>query len=82
MTAVQLQASEKEEATQKLQTYLKQELDIDLGAFDAGFLLDFFAEHVGYRYYNQGLSTALAAMSGKMEEASDLVYELEISPPE
>ena len=82
MAAVQLQASEKEEATQKLQTYLKQELDIDLGTFDAGFLLDFFAEHVGYHYYNQGLSAALAAMSGKMDEASDLVYELEIPPPD
>ncbi len=82
MAAVELQASEKEEAGQRLQTYPKQELDIEAGTFDIGFLPNFFAEHAGYRYYRQGLSAALAAMSAKMKEAGDLAYESEISPPD
>lgn len=82
MSVVQLQPTEKEEAIKRLQSYLQEELQLEVGAFDAGFLLDFFAEQVGYRYYNQGLSAALAAMSSKLEEASDMVYELELNPPD
>ena len=81
MSEVQLQPAEKDEAIKQLQTYLQEELQLEIGAFDAGFLLEFFVEHIAYRYYNQGLAAALAAMSTKLEEASDMVYELELSPP-
>jgi len=40
-------------------------------------LLDFFAEQVGCFYYNQGLADALSAIENKVQEFSDLVYELE-----
>jgi len=53
------------------------ELEIEVGGFDAEFLLDFFAEQVGCFYYNQGLADALSAIENKVQEFSDLVYELE-----
>ena len=37
----------------------------------------FFAEQVGCFYYNQGLADALSAIEYKVQEFSDLVYELE-----
>lgn len=82
MSVVQLESSEKQEAIEAIQRYLQEELQIEIGTFDAGFLLDFFSEQVGFRYYNQGLAAALQAMTVKLEEANELVYELEVSPPE
>lgn len=82
MSAFQLEPEAKEEAVTKLKAYLQEELQIEIGSFDAGFLLDFFAQQVGFRYYNQGLMAAMAAMSSKLDEANELVYELELAPPE
>ena len=54
------------------------ELEIEVGGFDAEFPLDFFAEQVGCFYYNQGLADALSAIENKIQKYLDLVYELEI----
>ena len=53
------------------------ELEIEVGCFDAEFLLNFFAEQVGCFYYNQVLADALSAIENKVQEISDLVYKLE-----
>ncbi len=81
MAMIELGQSEKDEIAKKLKEYLAEELSIEVGIFDAQFLLDFFTEQIGYRFYNQGLSDALKAFEGKLEEFNDLVYQLEQDEP-
>jgi uncharacterized protein (DUF2164 family) len=81
MSEIELDEASKQQLIGKLKRYADEELGVDLGGFDAQFLLDFFAEQMGCYYYNQGLADALQAMSGKLDECRDLVFELEKSPP-
>lgn len=57
--------------TGKLQDYLRRELDVEIGDFDAEFLLDFFAKELGSYYYNQGMTDALSVIEEKMESVTD-----------
>ena len=77
MSEIRLEQKSKQELVQRLQRYMGDELEIEVGGFDAEFLLDFFAEQVGCFYYNQGLADALSAIENKVQEFSDLVCELE-----
>lgn len=77
MTAIELESSSKKEIVGKLQKYFNDELQQELGGFDAEFLLDFFAEHVGSYYYNQGLADALKTFESKLGDVSDSIYQLE-----
>jgi uncharacterized protein (DUF2164 family) len=61
----------------KIQLYLREELDQDVGQFDAGFLLDFFTEEVGAYFYNRGLYDAQAILSDRMENIAEAIYEIE-----
>tara|TARA_B100000959_G_C14950903_1_gene611854 strand:+ start:323 stop:568 length:246 start_codon:yes stop_codon:yes gene_type:complete len=59
-----------------IQEYFKNELDQEIGNFDAGFLLDFFAENVGGFFYNQALTDVNTLMREKTEAITDGLYEL------
>ncbi|MEQ8314487.1 MAG: DUF2164 domain-containing protein [Gammaproteobacteria bacterium] len=78
---IDLSESDREEAISKLQQYLLEELDVELGSFQLQFLLDFFSENIAWRYYNQGLADALQATEKKLDEVAELVYELEQQGP-
>lgn len=77
---IELEESVREEIAQQLKSYFLENLDRELGGFEAQFLLDFFSEQIGCFYYNQGLADALAAMEQKTQEINDLIYELEKFP--
>ena len=77
---IELDKDVERELVAAIQGYLDEEMGIEIGSFQAQFLLDFFAEHAGCRFYNQGLKDALAAISGRMEELDELIYQLEIEP--
>lgn len=77
MAEVKLDDSIKVEVVAKLQKYFAEELQQEIGSFDAEFLLDFFSEKVGAYYYNQGLADALRSFEAKMEDVGDLIYQLE-----
>ncbi len=78
--SIELDESVKSEAVLKLQEYCAENLDRELGSFEAQFLLDFFAEQIGCFFYNKGLADALSAMEAKTQEINDLIYELEKFP--
>lgn len=80
MAEINLDAKLKEELVTTLKQYLTDEFDIQLGNFDAQFLLEFFEHQFACHYYNQGLADALQAFEGKVGEVADLVYELEQRP--
>ena len=68
---------EKAQIVQKVKMYFLEELDQEIGSFDAQFLIDFFAEEVGAYFYNRGLYDAQRHFATKVEEIADSVYELE-----
>ena len=77
MEKLEFTRDEKSALADKLKRYLAEELDLEIGSFDAEFLLDFFAGELGAYYYNRGLYDAQALFARKVDEFSDAVYELE-----
>ena len=69
--------SQNEAMVAKLQRYFINELDQDLGQFDAEFLIDFFAKEMGNAFYNKGLLDAQAIVNEKVLTIADAIYEIE-----
>ena len=69
--------AEKAQIVLKVKRYFEQELQQEIGGFEAEFLIDFFADEVGAYFYNRGLYDAQALFSQKVDELSDSIYELE-----
>lgn len=68
---------EKNKLVPKLKNYMADELDHDLGGFDAEFLLDFIAKEFGAAFYNKGLQDAQAVVLERMEVINEEIYALE-----
>ena len=81
MTQIELKETEKAEAIEKLKQYCDQELQLELGTFDAQCLLEFFAEQLGWSIYNQGLADAFGLMENSLEGIYEKIYELQQEPP-
>lgn len=77
MATIKFSSEQKAQVVAKIQKYFHDQLDQQIGAFDAEFLLDFFAEEVGGHFYNQGLADARAAIAAQMENIEDALYALE-----
>jgi uncharacterized protein (DUF2164 family) len=56
---------------------VNEELDQEVGQFDAGFLLDFFAEEIGAYFYNRGLYDAQGILASRMENIAEAIFEIE-----
>ncbi|MGB0466629.1 MAG: DUF2164 domain-containing protein [Pontibacterium sp.] len=77
MPAIKFTKDEKDLIVQKIQRYFDDELDQELGQFDADFLLDFFTREIGPYYYNRGLNDARQVLTEKLEHIDDAIYEIE-----
>ena len=77
MTEIKFTREEKSQIVQKVKRYFKDELNQEIGGFDAEFLVDFFATEIGNFYYNRGLYDAQAVISTKVEEMTDAILEIE-----
>ena len=77
MSKIEFSREEKERMAQKVKLYFREELDQDIGGFDAEFLIDFFAEEMGGVFYNKGLQDAQSIIATKVEEIEDAIYEIE-----
>jgi len=77
MARIELEKPVREALTRALSSYLKDELDVEVGGMDAILLLDFVAERLGPHFYNQGLYDAQALLRAKLEVVSEALYELE-----
>ncbi|GHF84111.1 DUF2164 domain-containing protein [Thalassotalea marina] len=77
MANIEINAEQKAALVQKLQVYMEQELDVDLGQFDAEFLVDFIGDNIGGYFYNQGLYDAQQLISSKIDLINESLYELE-----
>lgn len=77
MSTISFAKNEKELLINKIQRYFQDELDQELGQFDAEFLLDFFSKEVGTYYYNQGLNDAKTVLAGKLDTLMEAIDEIE-----
>lgn len=77
MSKIEFSTEQKNVIVQKIQRYFQDELDQEMGQFDAQFLLDFFSEEVGAYYYNQGLHDAQSVLEKQLESIADALYEIE-----
>ena len=74
---IEFSREEKEQLIPKIKMYLKEELDQDIGNFDAEFLLDFFSQEVGAYFYNRGIRDALEMLDNRVDELKESIYVLE-----
>ena len=77
MSDIKFTKEEKEALIPKIKMYLNDELDVEIGNFDAEFLLDFFSEEVGSYFYNRGIKDSLDMLESRMEEVKESIYVLE-----
>ncbi|WP_285163005.1 DUF2164 domain-containing protein [Shewanella goraebulensis] len=77
MSKIEFTAEQREMMVHKIQTYFEDELDQDLGQFDAEFLLDFFASNIGAHFYNRGLHDARAIFEARIETIDEDIYGIE-----
>jgi uncharacterized protein (DUF2164 family) len=77
MSEIKFSKNELQVLIPKIQRYVSEELDKEIGSFDAEFLLNFFSEEVGSYFYNRGLYDAQAALDLRVESIAEAMYELE-----
>jgi uncharacterized protein (DUF2164 family) len=77
MSEISFTREEREIICRKIQIYLHEELDQEVGQFEAGFLLDFFAAEIGPYFYNRGLYDAQAILQSRLENIAEAIYEIE-----
>ncbi|MEZ5572212.1 MAG: DUF2164 domain-containing protein [Halioglobus sp.] len=77
MAEITFTSEEREIICRKIQLYMREELEQEVGQFDAGFLLDFFAEEIGPFFYNRGLYDAQAILESRLENIAEAIYEIE-----
>ena len=77
MSKIDFSKEEREVVVRRIRLYFREELDQDIGQFDAEFLLDFFSEEIGPYFYNRGLYDARAVLESKLEEVDEAIYEIE-----
>ena len=75
-TDITFSQAEKDVIVRKIKLYFSEELQQQIGSFDAEFLLDFFAKEIGAYFYNRGLYDAQAILSKKMDDSQDAIYQL------
>lgn len=78
ISAIEFSKEEKELLVYKLKDYFNNELDFDIGQFDAEFLLEFVSKEIGVYHYNKGLQDAQDIFKQKVESVTDAIYELEL----
>ena len=77
MPKIEFSKEEKAAIVNKIKLYFAEELDQNIGGFDAEFLLDFFAGEIGPYFYNRGLYDAQAVLEKQVETIGEAIYTLE-----
>ncbi|NVK42886.1 MAG: DUF2164 domain-containing protein [Oceanospirillaceae bacterium] len=77
MALIEFSKDEKALIVRRIQLYFREELDQELGQFDAEFLLDFFAGELGAYFYNRGLYDAQAVLEKRLDSIAEAIYEIE-----
>ena len=77
MSDIKFSREELDRIVPKIKNHFNDELDREIGAFEAEFLIDFFSKEIGPFFYNRGLSDAQVLFAENAEELSYKIQELE-----
>ena len=77
MSEIKFSKEEVEIIANKIQLYFSEELNHEIGQFDAQFFLDFISEEIGPYFYNRGLYDAQSILESRMEIISEAIYDIE-----
>lgn len=77
MSEIKFSKEEVEIIAKKIQLYFSEELNHEIGQFDAQFFLDFISEEIGPYFYNRGLYDAQSILENRMEIISEAIYDIE-----
>ncbi|AOY00299.1 DUF2164 domain-containing protein [Jeongeupia sp. USM3] len=78
---IRLDPAERAELAARLRHWCDREIGLELGGFDAEFLLDYVIKEIGTQCYNRGLLDAQAAIAKRLDTLTDAIGELERTPP-
>jgi len=79
MTTIEFTREQKHVIVSKIKRYFREELDQDIGTFEAEFLFEFFLKELGVHFYNRGLHDAQAILQKRLDSVIDAIFELEQS---
>ena len=74
---IELTDEQKDIIAGQLKAYMLTEHDLQMGRFEVDDLIDFIAAKAGAHFYNKGVFDTMAAIGTKLEEVSDIVFDLE-----
>ncbi len=77
MAIINFTKAERDTITPKIQEYFSNKLDLNIGQFDAGFLLDFFSEEIGPFFYNKGIQDAQTILYKRLDDITEAIESLE-----
>ncbi|WP_028117228.1 DUF2164 domain-containing protein [Ferrimonas senticii] len=77
MDKLNLSRPQTEQLAQAIQHYCQQEFEVDLGQFEAEFLLQFVVDKVAPEIYNQALLDAQALLENRVNDWRDDLYQIE-----
>ena len=77
MSKIEFTSQQKQKMATLIQDYLADELDIEIGQFDAEFFADHITQKLGPVFYNKGLADAQSIMHNKMLDIADEIYQIE-----
>ena len=72
-----LTKDEMQEAAARLQVYLRDEMEVEVGRLPAEMLVEFIGQDIGRLFYNRGLRDAETVVRQKVEDVADALYGLE-----
>ena len=75
--ATVLTREEQQDAASRLRTYLRDEMDVEVGQLPAEMLVEFIERDIGRLFYNRGLRDAETVVRQKVEDVADALYGLE-----
>jgi uncharacterized protein (DUF2164 family) len=68
---------EKDAIVRKIQQYFSDQMDQEIGQFDAGFLLNFFSEEIGPFFYNKGVQDSQAVLQKRIDGVIEAIDSLQ-----
>jgi len=79
MKTIEFAKEQKQVIVNKIKRYFREEMDRDIGTFEAEFLFEFFVKELGVHFYNRGLHDAQAILQKRLDSIIDAIFELEQS---
>lgn len=77
MTKIEFDKERRKALVAAVRQYFKDQFGEEIGEMKAGFLLDFFTQHLGPPIYNQAIRDAQSYIQQKAIELEDVLYQFE-----